>query len=69
MPEELSKLLEVDVNYKPSKKVNNTKVSKKEQVHSVLQSTLSQYVVDGSELDSLIASLYTELAPIFRKTK
>ena len=68
-PEELSALLEVDVHYKPSKKTSNARASKKARVQSVLLGKLSTYVSDKEELEKLANNLYTELAPIFRKTK
>ena len=68
-PEELSRLLAVEVSYKPSKKVNNTRISKKEKALNTLRDKLNTYVTDSEELEKLINSLYAELAPIFRKTK
>ena len=68
-PEELSTLLEVDVNYKPSKKVKTSRISKKDRVFIILRDRLSAYVTDSTELEKLIDSIYPELTPVFRKTK
>ena len=67
--EELSELLQIEVKYKPDKKTKPKPVSKKEKAINVLRSKLDSYISDAEKLDLLVASLYTELAPIFRKTK
>ena len=68
-PEELSALLEVEVNYKPSKKACTARASKKEQAINTLRDKLNLYITDSVELEKLVDNLYAELAPIFRKTK
>lgn len=68
-PEELSKLLAVEVNYKSSKKVKRTPVSKKEQALGVLRSKLSEHITDDEKLESLVQNIYTKLKPIMNKTK
>lgn len=68
-PEELSALLEVEVNYKLDKKTSNKSVSKKEKAINILRSKLDGYIADTEKLDLLVQSIYTELKPIMNKTK
>ena len=68
-PEELSKLLEVDVSYKPSKKAKTIYVSKKTRALDILRSRLTTYVVDKEELEKLVNGIYTDIAAILRKAK
>ncbi len=68
-PEELSALLEVEVNYKPIKKANSAPVSKKEKTINILRSKLGEYVTDNEKLESLAHSIYIELRPIMNKTR
>lgn len=68
-PEELSKLLEVEVNYKPSKKVKNVQVSKKEKALAILRGKLGEYITDSEQLELLAQSIYSKLRPIMAKAK
>lgn len=67
--EELSTILKVDVNYKPSKKVKTTPVSKKEKALNTLRNKLDGYITDTEKLELLVQNIYTELKPIMDKTK
>ena len=68
-PEELSKLLQIEVSYKPSKKPNNTVKSKKERALSILRNNLCAYITDTEKLEAITQSVYTELQPVMSKTK
>ena len=66
---ELSKLLAVEVNYKPSKKAKNTPASKKEKAINTMRSRLDEYITDNEKLEVLVHNLYAELSPIMKKAK
>jgi hypothetical protein len=69
--EELSKLLEVDVSYKPSKKVKTKSTSAPKEVKTldILRDNLMEYIPEGEKLELLIQSIYTELKPVINKAK
>lgn len=69
--EELSKLLEVDVSYKPSKRVKtkNTSAPKEVKTLNILRDNLMEYISDSEKLELLIQSIYTELKPVITKAK
>jgi hypothetical protein len=69
--EELSSLLEVNVNYKPSKKIKtkNMLVPKEAKMLSILRDNLMEYISDSEKLELLIQSIYTELKTTIMKTR